>query len=192
MQDQIFINAYLAGQTVKQASLTIGIPIWKGYELKKKYGLNTERWQKAGMPSIFSSRVREIIFGTLLGDGCLAIAGNCKYHKLSISHCPKQKTYLEWLRQELLELQPSEIAPNSDRWGTLRLYTPPHPELSKIHSKCYPNNKKRITSDWLSELSPVSLAVWYMDDGGTQTGMYGCRIATCSFETTGLENSSAF
>ncbi len=187
MQEIEFETLYRSGQTVKEACLELGIPVWRGYELKKKLALHLERWERLGLPRTFSTRTEEIILGTLLGDGCLNKEGHCKYAKLRVFHSPKQEIYIHWLRNQLQELQPSDVHPNGDEWGTLRFYTPPHPRLTEMFELCYPGGIKTITVDWLRKLSPLSLAVWYMDDGGTQKGAYGCKIATCAFSEDELQ-----
>ena len=40
-----------------------------------------------------------------------------------------------------------------------------HPELTAMHALCYPGGRKRLSRDWLEGLTPLSLAVWYLDDG---------------------------
>jgi len=183
-----FSILYCGGKTVKETSFQIGIPEWKGYELKRKLNLHVERWQRVGMSSTFSIRTKQILFGTLLGDASLCNAGNCKYKKLEINHSPKQIEYLEWLKNELSELKPSKISDTKDRWGTLGFYTPPHPQFDEIYKICYPN-KKQITKEWLAELSPLSIAVWFMDDGGSQDC---CNIATCNFSLESCEMIKGF
>lgn len=186
MQEQKFVELYSSGKTVKEACDEIGIPTWKGYELKQKLGIHLDRWQRIGMPKFFAKKTEEIIFGTILGDGSLERPGKCKYRKLAIPHSPKQKEYLLWFQEKLNELH-SSINSSGDKWGTLKLQTPPHPRFDEMYEICYPGGKKRITQKWLDQLTPLSLAVWYMDDGGTQKGAYGCKIATCSFSDVGLD-----
>lgn len=173
-----FKGIYNSGKTVKETTFLLGIPEWKGYELKQKLKINTDRWQKVGMPPVFSKNIREVIFGTLLGDASLCLAGNCKYRKLQICHCPKQKDYLIWFCDKLKEIKISKITETRDKWGTLSIYTPPHPEFNSIYKICYPSGIKQITHEWLKELTPLSIAIWFMDDGGSQ---YFYKIATCSF-----------
>lgn len=176
-----FADLYNNGLTIEQACKKINLPAWLGYCLKEAIGLHQEQWQRMGLPLRFSEKTIAILYGTLLGDGSIHHSGNCKYYKFCVTHCSKQLSYLEWLKKELAELKPSDIHLSGDAWGSHRFSTPPHPHFDNMHNIFYSSGKKQITSDILSCLTPLSLAIWYMDDGGTQQKAYGCKIATCAF-----------
>ena len=42
----------------------------------------------------------------------------------------------------------------------------PLPELAELREAVYVGGKKVLSDDYLKRLTPLSLAIWYMDDGG--------------------------
>ena len=42
----------------------------------------------------------------------------------------------------------------------------PLPELAELREAVYVGGKKVLSDDYLKQLTPLSLAIWYMDDGG--------------------------
>ena len=41
----------------------------------------------------------------------------------------------------------------------------PLPELAELRQAMYVGGKKVLSEDYLKQLTPLSLAIWYMDDG---------------------------
>lgn len=108
-----------------------------------------------------SDEQRSLIVGTLLGDGAM----RCKVNALiEINHSAEQKAYVDWKHQQLAELVGTPPKPRNGRGGRVayRFTTLSHPELTPYFRAFYPNGKKvvpRLT------LTPLALAVWFMDDG---------------------------
>jgi recombination protein RecA len=109
-----------------------------------------------------TERQKAIIFGCLLGDGAM----RCKTNALlEINHSIRQSEYVEWKYNELKELvstKPHKRRGNAGR-VTYRFTTRSLPELTEIYRKFYAMGKKIIPDDLI--LQPLSLAVWFMDDG---------------------------
>jgi recombination protein RecA len=116
---------------------------------------------------------REIIFACCLGDGCI-----CKTKintlSLAIHHGAKQEDYLRWktelinstksfnsfatIQTRLNKLNDKTFVEYMSRWNdtkNLRLY----------YKRLYSNNKKHVNNALQYMLSPISLAIWFMDDG---------------------------
>lgn len=123
-----------------------------------------------------SKNVRDIILGSLLGDGSLAINPKYKSPRFSFRHSIKQKEYFFWKVEMLKEicgescywLQGSEKKP--DGWGTAkyRFQSKALSSLTEIYNlthKRVSGTKVRVTRKWLNQLSPLSLAIWWQDDG---------------------------
>lgn len=123
-----------------------------------------------------SKNVRDIILGSLLGDGSLAINPKYKNPRFSFRHSIKQKEYFFWKVGMLKDisgqacywLQGSEKKP--DGWGTAkyRFQSKALPSLAEIYNlthKRVMGTKVRVTRKWLNQLSPLSLAIWWQDDG---------------------------
>lgn len=120
-----------------------------------------------------SSRQKQIIIGKLLGDGHLETA-NGKTYRLKIEHSFSQRAYVDWLYQELklfasaepkLKLQNVNGVEYKKYWfntgysGSFRFYA----------QQFYHNNKKvvpKLINRWLT---PLTLAVWFMDDGSIKS-----------------------
>lgn len=135
-----------------------------------------------------SSRGGEIIFGSLLGDGHLAKLKNGI--RFEACHCIHQKEYLFWKYQELKDFtgaQPhcTEIWDKryKKRYKQYRFKTKIHPFFNSFYKFFYGNKGKKEIRKEFSVLfqSPLSLAVWFMDDGGRRNDSYGIFLNTLSF-----------
>jgi len=108
---------------------------------------------------------KTVLIGTLLGDGCLmpAQAGNAR---LQVTHCEAQKELVFWKCDIFKDwtLRPPFPRPETQSW---RFRTISHPELADFRRLFYRGNTKVVPDNITSLLTePLSLAVWYMDDGG--------------------------
>nr|YP_009105637.1 putative LAGLIDADG homing endonuclease [Xylochloris irregularis]YP_009105669.1 putative LAGLIDADG homing endonuclease [Xylochloris irregularis]AIT94370.1 putative LAGLIDADG homing endonuclease [Xylochloris irregularis]AIT94372.1 putative LAGLIDADG homing endonuclease [Xylochloris irregularis] len=117
-----------------------------------------------------SDRCREVILGSLLGDGSLKIAKGYKNARLTIRHSIVQEEYLRWKAEELQEIASA---------GSIQLQKPDGfsankkisfqsralPQLTVIHRKAYESNQLRIKRSWLNHMTELSLLVWWLDDG---------------------------
>ena len=104
---------------------------------------------------------QEIITGTLLGDGAM----RCKTNALlEINHSVHQRSYVDWKYrhlQALVRTPPKLRKGNGDRIAC-RFVTLSLPELTPYYRLFYESGKKRVPD---VELTPLTLAVWFMDDG---------------------------
>jgi hypothetical protein len=114
----------------------------------------------------------DVLMGTILGDGFLQKTGK-QNARLRLEHSLKQKDYLIWkgkIFNRLFQGTPSyleRIHPNTKEvYKYVRWQSSSSPSFGKWHKYFYPNGKKTIPKDLGKYLiSPLSLAVWYMDDG---------------------------
>ncbi len=103
-----------------------------------------------------------IVIGSLLGDGAM----RCKVNALlEVNHCLEQKFYVDWKYQHLanLVLTPPKSRKGNGKRIAYRFTTRSLPELTDFYCWFYPNKIKVIPSNLV--LDPLSLAVWFMDDG---------------------------
>lgn len=121
-------------------------------DLQKRLSLNL--WQK------------EILIGTILGDGCLIPNVYGKNYRLKVEQGDAQKEYAWWKYEAFKEwvLTPPKFQERTNSW---RFYTISHPEFSEFREIFY-RNGKRILPKQIEKIlkNPLSLAVWFMDDGG--------------------------
>jgi hypothetical protein len=102
---------------------------------------------------------KEVITGCLLGDGTLTKAG--KNFRLRIEHALAAKKYIEWKFQLLRRLCVSDVQYVSSH-GSYRFGTVGHPEITELRQIWY-CPVKQVPADL--ELTPLMLAIWFMDDG---------------------------
>lgn len=143
------------------------------YLARKKFGVNsiTQRERNTKLISI-TKRQEDIIRGSLLGDAYLSPEG-----EIDIQHGPKQFGYLLWLFKNL---QPyfGEIR-NARTCRRIRSCS--HNFGVKLRQEFYPKGKKIVTYDILEKLTPLSIAVWFMDDGQVLPSGKQARLSTCDF-----------
>lgn len=165
------------------------------YAYCREYGIDFDFSQNHELRATpFTERQQAIVYGTLLGDGYLRPTNgnsvNCSY-ALSLCHGEKQLDYLKWKYEELKNFVLKEdftVNTRSFRGNapTYAFSTISHPFLNEAHAVCYSaNGKKDITGEWLDKLSPLSLAVWYMDDGSLNRRYHTIVLCTNSFSREG-------
>jgi ubiquinol-cytochrome c reductase cytochrome b subunit len=118
---------------------------------------------------------KDILVGSLLGDGCLRIIGRGTTPSFSVSHSEKQKNYVFWKYERLKRLVKTppwreERIYHKDRSRktiSWRFQTLSNKVFFELYNSFYKNGKKIIPKNLTSllENSPLALAVWLMDDG---------------------------
>jgi len=124
-----------------------------------------KRRLKGGFAPI-SDRQMEIILGSLLGDATLKGSSKNSRH-FAVSHSIKQKDYLEVVYNDLKNLCPSGLSEYIDKkrgYVTYTIQTEARSEFKDIYDKIY--LPKKQMNEWiLNQLTSLSLAIWYLDDG---------------------------
>jgi len=113
--------------------------------------------------------IKEILYGTLLGDGY--IFGNDRYTKrFGFFQSEEKKEYVEYLAK-LLETRFKKInilkKNAKERWNAKIQYGFQIGDkyFNHLQKVFYKRKRKRVTQKILSSLTPLSLALWWMDDG---------------------------
>lgn len=116
-----------------------------------------------------SEKQKSVLLGTLLGDGSLKLRGN--YYRLYIKHSHKQISLVRYKREMFSNITNMPIRVFFQRvkdkdYKFCEFVTLTHPEFSK-YRKLFYRDKKKVISQKLKQLlkSPLSLAMWFMDDG---------------------------
>ena len=116
-----------------------------------------------------SIELNEILLGCLLGDS--SINSNTKtgvYRTVNFSHSMKQIEYFLY-KKKLFGNMFIEQADKISGYGSKLKVGILSSNISiqqLINNFCVDENgKKRITNKWINQLTPISLAFWYMDDG---------------------------
>jgi recombination protein RecA len=106
----------------------------------------------------------QVILGSLMGDGNLSPNTRGRSGtRFRMGHGAKQAAYLDWKVSLLGNI---ECSRTSNAKGAVFADFTPLPELAEVHEAVYfGDGKKYLSWDYLKELTPLALAVWYMDDG---------------------------
>lgn len=131
------------------------------------------------------TQTRNIVAGSLLGDGWLDGISNTGKSVYRVKYNDKSIGYLEWIRDQVAELLPSEIKPIV-RYSQHYFLTKSSTELGYLRKLFYPNEgKKRVPKNIAKLLdNPIGLAIWYQDDGTLDRRSkyhWNIRIATYCF-----------
>ena len=152
----------------------------------KKYDIRkVERWERYGLKN-FSEKQKEYLFGSLLGDDQLNMNGKRKYPYLVVTHSTKQNDYIQWKYKIWKQIVPNEIKPvimnvKGKSYSAKYFTTGAHPDFLDFYRLFYSTGRKVVTRAILDKLTPLSIAIWYMDDGYYCNSRGRARISTNSF-----------
>ncbi|MBC6935358.1 MAG: recombinase RecA [Chloroflexi bacterium] len=109
----------------------------------------------------------QVVLGSALGDGSLRYVSDYNV-QLHIGHGAKQTEYCKW-KESLFGSLVKYHATNSK--GGHSFDTIPMYELAKIYTESYQDGKKHPADSLIERLSPLAIAIWYMDDGTLYGGL---------------------
>lgn len=112
----------------------------------------------------------QIVIGCLLGDGSMRMKTNAL---LEINHCFEQKVLVDWLYANLKEYVGTapKVRKGNGKRVAYRFTTRSLPPFTNLYKQFFFNKKKIIPAN--ITLSPLALAVWFMDDGNrSRTSIY--------------------
>ena len=114
-----------------------------------------------------SDLARDLICGTLLGDGTIARQAA----RLAFTHGDRQAAYAGYKRELLEELGPSYrelevpmVAGGEPEYPVVQVHTRAHRAVRILRHEFY-GARKRVPSWLASDLNDRMLAFWFMDDG---------------------------
>lgn len=128
--------------------------------------------------------VKQVLLGSLLGDGSLSINREGKNAFYREVHSLKQKDYLIWKNQHLRffntrfhEYSTYDKRTNKTYYSIL-LWSKTHSFLTKYYNVLYKDRRKTISEEVLNQVGILGLAIWYMDDGCYHYGDGRCQLST--------------
>lgn len=134
--------------------------------------LSTARMQNQDQIMPLPDRSRAIIFGSLLGDGSLKIHAPYINARFSFRHSVHQEEYFFWKVHELAQIASERCVWRQGKDGKdgfggekLRFQSLALPSLTEFYHLTHKRGVFRIRRKWLNLLTPLSLAVWWLDDG---------------------------
>jgi recombination protein RecA len=126
---------------------------------------------------LLSDQQLQFVLGALMGDG--ALSPNVRDRsgtRFRMGHGAKQVEYLDWKVSLLGNIGHSRMV---NAKGAVFADFTPLPELAELHDAVYfGNGKKHLSWEYLKSLTPLALAVWYMDDGTFTVRSKGAQART--------------
>lgn len=130
-----------------------------------------------------SENQKSILVGTLLGDAGIRYRGfNCRLH---IKHALKQLSLVNFKWKSFRNITSMNVRVFTQQVGErdynfAEFVTQTHPEFTKYYNLFYKSSKKIVPKEIQQLLvDPLSLAVWFMDDGTAEYA--GASLQTHSF-----------
>lgn len=140
-----------------------------------------------------TEKQRDVLVGVLLGDGCLETQNQGRTYRLKVEHSLSQKDYTDWLfgifkDWVLTEPKPRKYTSYSRERTNYRFSTISHGSFRFYAQQFYRNGKKVMPKLIGKMLSPLALAVWFMDDGSIKSKQHKALVIHAqSFERADLE-----
>ncbi len=120
----------------------------------------------------------QVILGSIMGDGNLSrpVRTTDSSARFRMGHGAKQAGYLDW-KVSMLANIPHARTTNAK--GALFADFTPLSELGELREIVYQGDGKRhLTWEYLKKLTPLALAIWYMDDGAFTVRSKGVQERT--------------
>ncbi|MHB8185397.1 MAG: recombinase RecA [Dermatophilaceae bacterium] len=119
----------------------------------------------------------QVVLGGLMGDAHLAPNLHDRHGvRFRMGHGAKQADYLDWKASLFGNIGQSRTV---NAKGAVFVDLSPLPELGELRDVVYwGDGKKHLTDDYLKTLSPLALAVWFMDDGSFSERSKGVQVRT--------------
>ncbi len=114
------------------------------------------------VPHHLSDLQWEVVLGGLMGDSALSPTKSGHSARLRWGHGAKQAAYGDWKASLFANLA---VCRSTNAKGAVFHDVQPLAELAELRNAVYLGGKKVLSEDYLKQLTPLSLAVWYMDDG---------------------------
>lgn len=133
----------------------------------KKWGIELPKWDEwKGYPDSLTQEQEDFLVGTILGDGHIQTPQGERSAQYYAHHGPKQREYLDWKRRLMIEfMSPAyqdSVSPDSTGY---HFCTGCHPLFLGWRDDFYVARTKVFRESHARRLTPLGLAVWYMDDG---------------------------
>jgi hypothetical protein len=163
----------LCKETIRRRSRKLGIKPFKG---------KTTVYKLSSLPD----DLKQLVLGSLLGDGTFTKSSSSAYCMI-ISHAEKQLLYIKYkatiLEKYNLTSGITQFIQFDKRYQHeyigYRLRSRTNPLFKEVRDKFYNANGKNIVDTTIfEELSPLGLAIWYMDDG--YVTKHSCIFSTVS------------
>jgi len=137
---------------------------------------NLQKWKipsqsvTEGVSTMNEEELRGAIVGMVLGDGSLALSGRSINAHMDFAQCAKQRDYAVWKSNLLEKLTSVRVTDGFSSvkgkdYSKVRVITKTHPTYTHLWKRFYHNGRKTVDHFLMNCLTPLGLAIWYMDDG---------------------------
>jgi recombination protein RecA len=172
------VNWFENGRTEQFLQFTVAKPGGNGraqFACTPNHQIRTpSSWQEAkalrvgdrvmqSVPRYLSDFQWDVLLGGLMGDSALSPNQNGLAARLRWGHGAKQVEYCDWKASLFGNIG---VSRSTNAKGAVFCDVQPLPELSELRKAVYVHGQKAFSDDYLKRLTPLSLAIWYMDDGG--------------------------
>jgi len=199
LDSEHFISDYHSGMSLDEIRNKYGISEENISCLRKLYGCKTtgakfQARKKTEQP--ITQRQKEIIYGAFMGDG-----SRMSPNAIRIKHGPKQKDYVYWKYKELQSIASREpyLTTEFDKRFQKDIiswifYTKANSDVELIVSQFYNNEKKKkiVTPGILEQLTPLSIAIWFQDDGKTDFNRRGIFVGQAAITPSAIFCTESF
>jgi recombination protein RecA len=127
------------------------------------------------LPHHLSDFQWEVLLGGLMGDGALSPTRSGHGARFRWGHGAKQIAYGDWKASLFANVG---VARSTNSKGAVFHDVQPLSELAGLWEGVYVGGKKVLSEEYLKQLTPLSLAIWYMDDGGFTVRAKGLQERT--------------
>ena len=104
----------------------------------------------------------DVLLGGLLGDGSLSPTRSGHGAGFRFGHGAEQVAYADWKASLFGNLS---VSRSTNEAGAVFHDVQPLPELAELRSAVSIGGRKVVSYEYLKRLTPLSLAIWYQDDG---------------------------
>jgi recombination protein RecA len=175
------VNWFDNGPTDEFLKFTVDQPVGRGaspkFSVTRNHLVRTPGgWREAGelgvgdrvmqsVPHYLSDFQRQVVLGALMGDGALSASQNGLSARLRWGHGATQAAYGDWKGSLFANVT---VSRTTNAKGAVFHDVQPLPELAELREAVYFfSGKKVLSEDYLKQLTPLSLAIWYMDGSFT-------------------------
>ncbi|CAN5560755.1 intein-containing recombinase RecA [soil metagenome] len=127
------------------------------------------------VPQLLSDYQWQVILGGLMGDGALSPSRSGNGARFRWGHGARQVAYGDWKASLFANLQ---VSRSTNAKGAVFHDVQPLTELAELREAVYIGAKKVLSDDYLKRLTPLSLAIWYMDDASFALRSKGLQART--------------
>jgi len=117
----------------------------------------------------------QVVLGGLMGDGALSTTRNGLAARYRWGHGVKQATYGDWKASLFANLN---VCRTTNAKHAVFHDVQPLVELAELRQAVYLGGRKVLSEDYLKQLTPLALAIWYQDDGGFTLRSKGLQVRT--------------